>query len=332
MARINIIAWDNNRGLTCDIRIMSLALTALGHQVRVIRLGSRRNDGAWKLRLMRVYMRLRWLLTLGRQPARDDVNIALEHVRPACFGLARINLLAPNPEWLSPRSQRYLPRFDAILTKTHEATRIFKERGFRTLHMGFRSYDCLNPDAVREPDFLHLAGASPMKGTARLLEVWKRHPEWPKLLILQSPRTAPKPVPQLPNVEYRVGYLDDASEIRRLQNSHAFQLCLSETEGWGHYIAEAMSCKAVTITCDAAPMNELVTAERGILVDATSKRTFNVATLHAFDEASLERAVERAIAMSREEREAIGQRAREWFEANERGFVARVDAALRAVL
>ena len=66
--------------------------------------------------------------------------------------------------------------------------------------------------------------------------------------------------------------LDDAA-LRTLQNSHRFHLCLSEAEGWGHYIAEALSVGAITLTCDAAPMNELVTAERGLLVAAGRGQT-----------------------------------------------------------
>lgn len=333
MARINLLAWDNQRGLSHDIRLLSEALLALGHQVHVTRLGPRRHDGRWKAWLLRLRMGWQRLYRADRHLTLYDANIALEHVRPDWFALARVNLLVPNPEWLSARSQRYLGRFDGILCKTRYATELFAARGCRALHIGFRSTDCFAPEVPRELAFLHLAGASRMKGTQRLLDLWQRHPEWPKLVVLQSPRTAirlAEPVPA--NIDHRIGYLADVREIRRLQNAHVFHLCPSETEGWGHYIAEAMSCKAVVITCDAPPMNELVTPERGALVKASKAGAFNLITLHRFDEAALEATIERLLAMPDDQREMLGERARAWFASNDASFAARLDTALRQLL
>jgi glycosyltransferase involved in cell wall biosynthesis len=333
MARINLLAWDNQRGLTHDIRLLSDALVTLGHDVHVTRLGSHRQDGRWRGRLLRLRMWWQWLRSGGRQTRLYDVNIALEHVRPAWFGLARLNLLVPNPEWLSPRSQRYLERFDAILCKTHYASEVFSARGCRALHIGFRGTDCLDRQIPRQPTFLHLAGASRMKGTQQLLALWQRHPEWPKLVVLQSPSTATRltePVPA--NIEHRVGYLGDIREIRQLQNAHVFHLCLSETEGWGHYLAEGMSCGAVVVTCDAPPMNELVDPSRGLLVKASAAAPFNLVTRYRFDEAALEAVIARLSSMPESERKQLGEQARAWFESNEATFAGRLDAALRQLL
>ncbi|EIL98626.1 glycosyl transferase family 1 [Rhodanobacter thiooxydans] len=330
MARINLLAWDNQRGLSHDIRLLSSALVALGHQVQVTRLGPHRHDGRSKAWLAHARMWWQRLRHADRHATPYDINIALEHVRPDWFGLARLNLLVPNPEWLSSRSQRYLTRHDAILCKTRHAVELFSARGCRALHIGFRSTDCLLPEIPRQPTFLHLAGASRMKGTQRLLALWQRHPEWPRLLVLQSPRTAiPLTGPLPDNIEHRIGYPGDVREIHRLQNTHLFHLCLSETEGWGHYLVEAMSCGAVVLTCNAPPMNELVTPARGILIDAGETGPFNLSTLHRFDEAALEAAIGRLLAMSGPERAALGAQARAWFESNEAGFAARLDAALR---
>ena len=123
-----------------------------------------------------------------------------------------------------------------------------------------------------------------------------------------------------------------SSELRRLQNQHAFHVCLSETEGWGHYIAEAMGCGAVVVTCDAPPMNELVTPERGALVAAHRSRSFNLAQLYEFDEQAMEATMQRLIAMSDEDIGALGLRARQWFESNHQAFAGRLDKALRTLL
>ena len=157
-----------------------------------------------------------------------------------------------------------------------------------------------------------------MKGTDRLVRVWQRHPEWPRLILVQHKDAAPLP-PVAPNIDARVGYLSD-QEMRTLQNESLFHLCLSLTEGWGHYIVEAMGVGAVTITVDARPMNELVGADRGVLVPYRATGTQRLATTYQFDEAGLEAAIERTIAMSDAECAQLGARARAWFVDNKSGF------------
>src|SRR3974377_216550 len=98
-----------------------------------------------------------------------------------------------------------------------------------------------------------------------------------------------------------------------MQNSHRFHLCLSEAEGWGHYIAEALSVGALTLTCDAAPMNELVSPERGVLVAARQGGQHNLARLAFFDDDALAAAVSYALSLPAERLEQIGAAARQWF-------------------
>ena len=320
--RIHLLAWDNQRGLSHDIRVVETALRELGHEVTVSRLGSRRHDGAWKLR----GMRLRMLLGAPR----FDVNLSLEHVRPASFGLARRNLLMPNPEWVSARGRRYLGRYDALLTKTHEATRIFTDLGLRALEVGFRSPDRYDAGVPRDPmGFLHAAGSSQLKGTARLIDVWKRHPEWPLLTVLRG-GAAVEDEGGATNLRIVREHLPD-TEVHRLQNACAFHLCLSQTEGWGHYLVEAMSCAAVVLACDGAPMNQMIDANRGLPVRAIEGEAFHLARTWQFDEAALEKAVERAIAMPAAEREALGANARRWYLDNEARFTSRLGMALDAL-
>lgn len=333
-SRINLIGWDNGRGLTHDLRLLRETLETLGHEVQVTSVGPRRRRAVHRALMLR--LKLMWQsLRRGRGLGwKFDANIMLEHVHPAYLGVATRNFFIPNPEWLSRRDERHLHRFDAVLAKTKVAAATFKARGLSTRYIGFCSTDCLRPDVIRQPHFLHLAGASRMKGTGRLLEIWRRHPEWPPLLVLQSPQTA-QGIPAQPahaNVSHHVATLCDIEQIRKLQNGHLFHVCLSEAEGWGHYIAEAMSCGAVTITCDAPPMNELVRPDRGLLVDAKVAGTLNAATRYEFDEAALEAAVARACAMTSAECSAIGAAARAWFETNHQRFAGALDDALKPLL
>ncbi|MBB6188119.1 glycosyltransferase [Rhodanobacter sp. MP7CTX1] len=333
-ARINLIGWDNGRGLSHDLRLLRETLESLGHEVHFTPTGPKRHRLTPAAVLLCIRLLWRWLLRGCRGPWKFDANIMLEHVRPAYLGLARRNLFIPNPEWMSQRDERHLHQIDALLAKTRVAASIFQARGIRTLYIGFRSTDCLISQVPRQPRFLHLAGASRMKGTRRLLALWRRHPEWPPLLVLQAPQTA-QSIPSTPardNVEHRIATLDDIDEVRRLQNSHVFHLCLSEAEGWGHYIAEAMSCGAVVITCDVPPMNEMVRPGRGLLVSATAVGQLNAAMLYHFDEASLEAAIEFTRSLDYAQCVAIGAEARAWFETNERTFAGLLQESLEQLL
>ena len=330
MARINLIAWDNNRGLSHDIRLLTGALRNLGHEVSFTAVGPPRQRRWWKSLAQRLQLLAHRVQGSGGH--RYDLSITLEHVSPAHLGLARRNAFIPNPEWFSKRDRRHLGRFDAVFTKTQSATALFNRLGAPAVHIGFQSTDCYQPEVARQASFLHLAGASRMKGTERLLAAWRRHPEWPTLHVLQAPGADDSVSSTTHNIEHRREYVADIAEIRALQNTHVFQLCLSETEGWGHYIAEALSCAAVVLTCDAPPMNELVTPERGITVAASAGEPLNLATRYLFDEPALEQAVERCISMPRNEWEQRGRQARAWFVENQHAFESRLDAALRKLL
>jgi len=89
-----------------------------------------------------------------------------------------------------------------------------------------------------------------------------------------------------------------------------------------------MSVGAVTFTCDAPPMNELIAADRGVLVAAPAGERHNLATLCHFDEQALEQAIARVLAMAPAQWQAMGAAARAWFLNNKQGFTARVQRAL----
>ncbi|MGA8276706.1 MAG: glycosyltransferase [Rhodanobacteraceae bacterium] len=321
MASINLIVYDNGIGLSRDVRLLADALRQGAHTVSVSLLDSDRRGRRGGIRglVERYAEALRRRSLPGPQ---HDINLMIERVRPLFARRARVNLLLANPDWFKPSDARYFALLDGILVKTRHAEPIFATLGKTVVQVGFTGDDRLLPAIARERAFFHLAGRSKAKGTARLLALWQRHPEWPRLTVLQHPHRRLAHV-SAPNIDHRIGIVDD-SDLKRLQNAHAFHLCPSETEGFGHYIVEAMSVGALTVTVDASPMNELVTPERGVLVACTACGTQSLATTWRFQEAAMEHAIESIRAMHDDEIVAIGTHARAWFEANDRAFRTRI--------
>jgi glycosyltransferase involved in cell wall biosynthesis len=320
---LNLIVWDNGVGLSRDLRLLAAALERAGYEAHLSPIGR----GKLRKWLRPLWMRSKLLSRRLRGGAlRFDANIMLEHVRPEDMPAAKRQFFIPNPEWCLPTDVALLDRVDAVLAKTDHAAEIFAARGCRVAKIGFTSEDRFDPSVPRARTFFHLAGRSRNKGTQRLLELWRKHPEWPHLTVVQSPREA-RPFELPANISHRIDYIDDA-ELRRLQNASWFHVCSSETEGFGHYLVEAMSVGAVTITTDAPPMNELVDAERGLLVPYDRVDTQFLANTYFFDEAKAEAAFERMIAMPDEELRRMGGNARAWFLRNDREFEVRLKAAL----
>jgi len=323
---VRLIGKANGVGLSRDLNLLDAGLGAAGCEV-VQQPCDRRERRRRRSLLSQVTSRLR-LLNAGASQIRYDVNVMLEHVWPQFLHQARYNVLVPNPEWFDRRDAALLARIDCIWAKTALTGQIFRQRGCRTVHIGFDSEDRFDANVARNARFLHLAGRSELKGTTRLLTLWRRHPEWPLLTVVQDASAVKTTTGQSgANIVIESEFLDDPA-LRGLQNSNRFHLCLSEAEGWGHYIAEALSVGAVAITCDAAPMNELVSNQRGVLVAADPGPDHNLAKLSLFETEALEAAISAVASMLPAQLAAMGHEARNWFVTNKREFPARIQQAV----
>ena len=315
MARLDLIGRDNGAGLSRDMTLLADALRGAGNQVTLSGLPHRGRLAEWTTRL-----RLAW-----RQPAQD-INLMLERIRPEFLRGARRNVVIPNPEYFRPFDRAQLASMDAVWVKTRHAQRLFDALGARTQYIGFTSPDRLDTSVARRQAFFHGPGRSGNKGTDALLRLWAAHPQWPQLTVAWRRKRVE--IGELPaNVTLLRDHLDDAA-YRRLQNEHRFHLCPSQTEGYGHYLVEAMSCGAVVVTLDAEPMNELVTPERGVLVPAQAAGSQDLATLYGYSDAAMTAAIERCLALDTLAAERLGQAARHWYEANHANWPARLRAAI----
>lgn len=265
---------------------------------------------------------------IGR-PDPGECLIFLERITARWLRTAGTYVLIPNQERFPERLAPLLDRMDHVLCKSHHAREIFAARHPSVRYIGFTSVDRSLPGARPEYDrYLHVAGASTLKGTDVLIDVWSRHPEWPTLTVVQRGRHA-RNIPQ--NVEVIDGYLPDA-ELRALQNACGVHLCPSAGEGWGHYIVEAMSCGALVITTDGPPMNELIRPDRGVLVPYGRVEPRKLGYSFHVDPAALERAIAGVMALSDDVKASVGAAARAWYEANDHAFRERLRSVLGEVL
>lgn len=334
--RINIVAWNNGGGLIRDVETLAAALP--GDRFELFLNGGPLGNSTFHRQrfvhratnLGRAVIRRRELKSLS-----FDVNIFLEDISPEFFGLARANTFIPNPEWCRRYMLQFLRGIDLVMCKTAHAVDIFGRRGNRTHLVGFTSEDRSDPDfdGDKTAGMLHIAGRSWQKGTGQLIQLWQRHPRWPTLTVVQNPNTYRQSqvrAVEAPNINHVLERLED-SRLRDLQNSHRFHLCPTEVEGFGHCIVEAMSCAAVTLTTDAPPMNELISPDRGVLVQYGGTRKQNMGTRYYVDPTDLERKIESMMSLDAGSCAAIGKRARQWYEANDQRFRRELVRALTSL-
>ena len=326
---INLVSWDNGGGLRTDVDVLAELLAACGCDVRFNGRSSKQPASATSRMADGVNVRVHHAYAaLTTRPAYD-ANLFLESIDSDFIPYGRVNCLIPNPEWFRDENRAHLTSMDWVLCKTRGAVDTFQRLTANARYLGFSSMDRRDPDTPWSENlsFLHAAGRSLWKGTATVVDVWRQHPEWPRLYVLRHPTMYGGEPAQTfepaTNIEFITERLDDLS-WRRYQNSCLVHVCPSEAEGFGHLIGESMSCGAVVITTDGAPMNELITPERGVLVRAARSEPMALATRCFVDPVDLERQVGRVLAMSDDERRTLGERARLWYDTERERFAAAI--------
>jgi glycosyltransferase involved in cell wall biosynthesis len=304
--RYLIVSRQNGFGLDQDVRILKGALAEAGIDAAAAR---PRDLG---------------LLDALRGRKMADRIIHVERVHWRWLRAANEHFVVPNQERFPPRKLRALRRVDHVLAKTRHAESIFSALGLPTTFIGFTSEDCRVSDVAKNwSRCLHVAGRSTMKGTEDLIAAWAGHPDWPELVIVQDPSM---PKPEVPgNITLLRTYMAE-DELRRLQNGCGIHLCPSRSEGWGHYISEAMSCGALVITTDAPPMNEIVDPSMGVLVSYGRSESRHLGQCYLVDGKALECRIQQVLAMPADAKADMGQAARRRYEENDRRFRDRINA------
>jgi glycosyltransferase involved in cell wall biosynthesis len=334
--QINILFGPGGVGLVRDATIIKDALRAAGINATITVICGFHNI-SFLLRWARIcYVRLKVLYHQLRYQRRPfDLMLFLEQIEPEYCRLAQISCFMPNPEWITENDVNQLHQVDFILAKVRDTQRIFEARGHLVKYTSFTSFDrrWSYPGSPRQRTFFHLAGQSRQKGTATLIELWQRHPEWPLLTIVQrADRKREMPDTKHTKNIRHIGKTLDDEELKTLQNTHWFHLCPSEAEGFGHYLAEALSCGAIVLTTNAPPMNELVSSERGILVDYARTNAQNLGMNYYVSPDALEAAINELLEMSSQRLEQLSKNARAWFQDNDQQFRQNIVRAVRQII
>ena len=256
--RCCIVANFNGHGLSQDASVIEDILVGMGCDV----VKKRRRDISWVGALINY--------------RRYDVLIFLENIYLRWAFAAKKILLIPNQEWFKPKKTITLKLVDLVLCKSRYATAIFERYvGPRAQYIGFASNSLSLFDFSQDGNkkdfalFLHVAGGSQSKGTSRLIDVWRSLEDPPKLIIVQREGNAPNPSLLPESIDLITKYLPE-DDLNKLKMEAGIHICPSESEGFGHNIFQGMLCGSVVITTNFPPMNELVNAQRGYLVEIDS--------------------------------------------------------------
>lgn len=289
--RVRIVGEINNKGLSRDIDILKREIQSLGHSV----------DSA-------DYYQLRKKKPGDQAVDVADIQIIVQDISENVLFFGKKNYFIPNPEFCAATLQ-LLRKVDLILARTHEVERIFSALNLPVFFLGFISQD-RKVEGVEKNfgQFMHIKGSSPMKGTEELLKGW--HKSFPKLILIDH-KPSSKKVPK--NVQLIPFFLED-DILRNLQNVSGVHLCPSKTEGFGHYLVEAMSAGSAVITVDAPPMNEFIT-DQDFLIPPARHYVQNYAKVYSISAEDVTRTMKRVLAMDPIRLKEQGAANRERFES-----------------
>lgn len=339
--RARILHTSSGRGLRLDAQLLKDLIEDTGWEVEIFALPawspkrSRRSE-LWG----KVHQRLLppWLsalmdrLQLNLQSwnrAKVDLQIHLESPAVQFIRASQCNWLIPNQEWTETQHLRLLSHFDRILCKTRDAHRTFSAYHGNVRYLGFSGPIAMKPPIVpvsreRFGRCLHVAGNSLLKGTQALVDAWRKHPEWPELtIVIDDTGQWDK---STENIVFRKSP-DDHSLIS-LRQRCGIVFAPSEAEGFGHVILEGMAYSSVVVTTDAPPMNELVTADTGVLVPWTTTGRVRLGYWYRVGVSQIEMVVDALLKSSLDDLVNMGERAQVRIQDNHVMFVRRLKAEL----
>ena len=239
-----------------------------------------------------------------------------------------IQILIPNPEWVTKKTLERLGQIKQIWHKTkmsfHFLGKIFAN------HTNHRYIGFTSPDTEKRvssyKNFGHFKGKSVVRNSTMILDVWQRRPDFPELkLHFWSPHTDTSffKIPhwfRWENISVKIGELSDEEYYSDLAAS-GIHLCTSSTEGFGHYLNEARAVEAVPVIIDGLPMNELIDTSSGILIPPISYPQKVAFGFHySISAIDLEKTIEKILLIPESALKEIGMNARKKYETDRSMF------------
>lgn len=341
LVRVKIIYTNSGRGLHRDAELLRDIFRSLGHDTSLqsVRPASQRT----------LWLERKWYRSVERllPPTLRELALALQRkLRLLINGASTYNLvihlqsiqhrhlhrncthwLVPNQEWFSITQLHYLNAIDTVVCKTREAQNLFSGYHANTHYTGFSSPLIFDLPPVPEKDFskvLHVAGNSGFKGTEALLQVWRKHPEWPTLTLVCNQRPDRNELPG--NIEVLSNITDN--DLSTLWATAGIAVLPSEVEGFGQILVEAQAYGCVVVTTDAPPMNEVVDSAFGILVPYRSTGVFRMGTRYFVDPQELEQAIQHLLTLPTQNLQAMSTSAIQHARKNHELFISRVSKLL----
>lgn len=311
---INVITNQNNAGLTHDTKIF----------VKHLRHFSQKEPCT-----------IQCVPYYAYETQHVDINVFFEIPNPLLCHYAKINILVVNQEWFYTSWGEYLTWFDEIWVKSVyakdlleaylEDLPISRSRWPSIRYTGWTSMDMWHePSAHVEGEtthsskqVLHLAGVSPYKNTDALIQLWKA--EWPVLYVVYNQDKLKIQEKSQDNIRYIRERLSQAS-LQKLMSRSSIHICCSCVEGYGHYIHEGLSTKALVITSDFPPMNSSVDSKWCVRVEKTTDMPYNLGERVELDKSHWIDTIQAALQLSPEELVDIGETNRLRFIEENRAF------------
>lgn len=325
---VHVLGWQESTTGSASLRLLERDLRTAGAKVMLTALPAGDHKTRIRVSGIRLLRSMDWDHGTERGP-RFDASIHVGHVWRSWFGLAGRNLLLAQSPWPAYKMRR-LKGIDGVLCQTRTLRQAFAEQGLACADIGWTCRDRGQRDVLRVRAFFHHSTAQTATCTRHLLALWRKHPEWPCLTVLVTQPAVVTHAPGAENIRLVGDGIDDAQR-KYMQNAHLFHLCLGPGGGDGKDLGEALSTGAVTLSLVSGPMDAPEDDHGGVLVPTLAGGVGTSHPAHAFNEAAMELAIERVMAMGDSGIETISGQARAWFERNQLRFAQDLATAVEVL-
>lgn len=170
------------------------------------------------------------------------------------MGLAKINIIIPNQEWLTITDLELLKQCELVVCKTRYCHKLLENYNKNRIFTGFISEDLFFP-SPKSNKILHFKGKSRQKNTRCLINN-------DKVVIYDPTREFVG--------SNTINYHLIEPEKGHVLNWYGYHACPSLNEGWGHYVYEGLGCGATPILTNA-PFFDEIPRDLAIFIPASKR-------------------------------------------------------------